>query len=101
MAALAPGDAPSELEVLLRCHNRYLPIRACWCLQDADDEPAGSGSGSEWGQALGVHDARSLHDAAADMDVNRLQLLELELLELPQHPGIALVGGGGGALRRS
>ncbi|KXZ49408.1 hypothetical protein GPECTOR_21g634 [Gonium pectorale] len=96
-ADLQPGCPPSPLEVLVRSHSRYVPVRARWTRMG----PAAAVPGpshvaevemeaeAELRLAPGSR-AGPVTDVAARPDVNLPQLLDLELLEVPSRPGLAL-----------
>ncbi|GLC55728.1 hypothetical protein PLESTB_001019400 [Pleodorina starrii] len=98
-AAPTAEEGPGALEVLLRSHGRYLSLRARWQRGAAAAAPASDtyvdpNAEEDDGTASGGGGPvvpRALPDALVAADVNRLHLLQLELMELPGRPGIALV----------
>ncbi|GLI61090.1 hypothetical protein VaNZ11_003305 [Volvox africanus] len=126
--AAITAEGPSGLELLLRSHGRYLPLRARWRVSEgatpevlqsplllpaAVESSGGHGGGAEDsdGDAVGAMAVpqliystqqrilgpaegavpQAVPDAMVGPDVNHLQLLDLDLMELPRRPGIALV----------
>ncbi|GIL58349.1 hypothetical protein Vafri_13391, partial [Volvox africanus] len=127
-ATITAEEGPRGLELLLRSHGSYLPLRARWrvgegaapevlrsplLLPEAMESSGGHGGGAENGviDAVGavavqqlIHSTQqfilgpaggavpqAVPDAMVGPDVNQLQLLDLDLMELPRQPGIALV----------
>ncbi|GIL81276.1 hypothetical protein Vretimale_1093 [Volvox reticuliferus] len=124
-------EGPRGLELLLRSHGSYLPLRARWRVGEgaapealrpllplaaAVELSGGHGGGAVVehveGDVVGAAAAPppsipssqqlilgpaggavggAIPDAMVGPDMNQLQLLELDLMELPRRPGIALV----------